>query len=316
VEKLHKYPIKVVSQLTGLSAFVIRAWEKRYGVLDPERTETNRRLYSELDIEKLKLLSEAIEHGHNIGGIANLSIHELKSILKQNGGRQTSGKEKILTASLSITSSEEFLAVCIETIKSYDGKKLENLLLQASSKYSQPILIEEIIIPLVYKVGDLWHDGTIRIANEHLASSIIRSFLSNILDNYQAADSAPKIICATPRGQDHELGALIAGVVAASEGWSVVYLGSNIPVEEIAAAAEYLVVSVVALSLVYPKDDQLLKRDLIRLGKLLKSKAILIVGGRAASAYSDVLEEIKAIMVNDTKQLGVELDKVRERSVT
>ena len=68
MEKLYKYPIKVVSQMTGLSAFVIRAWEKRYSVVIPSRTETNRRLYSENDIEKLRLLNEAVQGGHNIGG--------------------------------------------------------------------------------------------------------------------------------------------------------------------------------------------------------------------------------------------------------
>ncbi|MBT8386872.1 MAG: MerR family transcriptional regulator, partial [Ignavibacteria bacterium] len=67
---MYKYPIKVVSQMTGLSAFVIRAWEKRYDAVTPARTETNRRLYSEDDIEKLRLLNEAVNKGHNIGGIA------------------------------------------------------------------------------------------------------------------------------------------------------------------------------------------------------------------------------------------------------
>jgi MerR family transcriptional regulator, light-induced transcriptional regulator len=72
----YKYPIKVVSQMTGLSVHVIRAWEKRYNVVEPDRTETNRRLYSEEDIEKLKLLNDALHLGHHIGGIANLSLPE------------------------------------------------------------------------------------------------------------------------------------------------------------------------------------------------------------------------------------------------
>jgi MerR family transcriptional regulator, light-induced transcriptional regulator len=315
MEKIHKYPIKVVSQLTGLSAHVIRAWEKRYKVLDPERTNTNRRLYSDEDIEKLKLLNEATTLGHNIGGIANLSTEELKSILKLNGGKKSIGKEISSEVITSFSSIEEFLEECIETIKSYNGKTLENLLLQASMKFSQPVLIEEVIIPLVYKVGDLWHNGTIRIAHEHLASGIIRSFLSNIIDNYQVSESSPKIICATPRGQEHELGALIVGVVASSEGWRVIYLGSNIPVEEIASAADYLDVKVVALSLVYPKDDQQLKRELIKLGKLLSSKTSLIIGGRAAAAYSDVIEESGGILVTDTQQFRDELNFVREKGL-
>lgn len=316
MEKGYRYPIKVVSQLTGISAYVIRAWEKRYNVLDPERTSTNRRLYSKDDIEKLKLLNEATKLGHSIGGIANLSVSELKSLLRLNEGRQSAvQKETDSTEVSSFTSIEEFLDECIEAIKLYSGKVLEKLLLQASMKFSQPVLIENVIIPLVYRVGELWHNGTIRIAHEHLASSIIRSFLTNIIDNYQVPDTAPKIICATPRGQEHELGALIVGVVAASEGWRIIYLGSNIPVEEIASAADSLDAKVAALSLVYPKDDQLLKRELVKLGKLLIPKTTLIFGGRAAVAYADVIKESGGILVADTKQFRNELNLVRERNL-
>ena len=74
----YKYPIKVVSQMTGLSVHVIRAWEKRYHVVEPDRTDTNRRLYSVDDIEKLRLLNDASHLGHNIGRLANLSLSELK----------------------------------------------------------------------------------------------------------------------------------------------------------------------------------------------------------------------------------------------
>ncbi len=80
----YKYPIKVVSQMTGLSVHVIRAWEKRYNVVEPERTNTNRRLYSEEDIEKLKLLNNVLHEGHSIGGVANLSLNELKNLLSEN----------------------------------------------------------------------------------------------------------------------------------------------------------------------------------------------------------------------------------------
>ena len=76
MEKVYKYPIKVVSQMTGISEFVIRAWEKRYDAVIPSRTESNRRLYSEEDIEKLRLLNDAVQKGHNIGGIARLNINQ------------------------------------------------------------------------------------------------------------------------------------------------------------------------------------------------------------------------------------------------
>jgi len=309
-DQMYKYPIKVVSQMTGLSVFVIRAWEKRYNVVTPERTETNRRLYSEDDIEKLKLLNNAINLGHNIGGIANLSVSELRSILEHKHVTSSSTSE---LSKENFSDTESILRSSMEAVKTYDGKKLSTILLKASSKMSQPQLIENFIIPLVYEIGDLWHEGDIRVANEHLASAIIRSFLANLIEQHIPSENAPLIISATPRGQDHELGALIAGVTAASVGYKVIYLGPNLPVEEIAAVTDNLDAKVVALSLVYPNDDPQLKLDLVNLKKMLPEKISLIVGGRAAGGYMDILDEIGAIKINNTKQLRVELEAIREQ---
>ena len=311
MEKMYKYPIKVVSQITGLSVFVIRSWEKRYEVVTPSRTETNRRLYSEEDIEKLKLLNEAVHNGHNIGGVASLSVSELKAILGNKSSITTTAKiesnENILEDTKSIIDD------CISAVKVYDAKTLESILLKASSKLSQPQLIEDLIIPLVYTIGDLWHNGDIRIANEHLASSVIRSFLTNLIEQHIPSENAPIIISATPRGQDHELGALIVGVTAASQGWKVIYLGPNLPEVEIAAVSDSLRAKVVALSIVYPGDDPQLKKDLVNLKKLLPANVSLIVGGRAADGYLDILNEINAVVVKDTKQLRNDLNTIREQ---
>lgn len=303
----YKFPIKVVSQMTGLSVHVIRAWEKRYNVVEPERTDTNRRLYSEEDIEKLRLLNEAVQNGHNIGGIANISIQELKSILHQEKRTALKGVSEELTSDV-----DSLLSSCIEAVKAYDRKELETILLKASSKLSQPALIENLVVPLVYKIGDLWHEGIIRVANEHLATASIRSFLANMIEQNEPSENAPIIISATPRGQDHELGAMIVGVTAAPLGWKVIYLGPNLPVEEIAAVADSLEAKVVALSIVYPGDDQQLKLDLHNLKRILPQSTSLIIGGRVASEYSDTIDEIGAIYIKDTKQLRLELDSIRE----
>lgn len=310
---MYKYPIKVVSQITGLSVFVIRSWEKRYDVVTPSRTETNRRLYSEADIEKLKLLNDAVHSGHNIGGIANLSVSELKTILGNKNSFIATNKTE--SNEYTFEDNESFLDNCIEAVKVYDAKTLETILLKASAKLSQPQLIEDLIIPLVYKIGDLWHDGDIRIANEHLASSVIRSFLSNLVEQHIPSENAPIIISATPRGQDHELGALIVGVTAASVGWKVIYLGPNLPEVEIAAVADSLKARVVALSIVYPSDDPQLIKDLVNLNKILPASVSLIVGGRAAEGYLQTLNEINAAFVKNTKQLRVELNSIREQRI-
>jgi DNA-binding transcriptional MerR regulator/methylmalonyl-CoA mutase cobalamin-binding subunit len=307
----YKYPIKVVSQMTGLSVHVIRAWEKRYNVVEPDRSDTNRRMYSEEDIEKLKLLNDAIHLGHNIGGIANLSAKELKSLLKKEN-QESSEPSSIIVKSEPDKNIQEILTECISSIKNYDAKQLESILLNTSTKFTQPVLIEELIVPLVYKIGEMWHDGEIRVANEHLASSVVRSFLFNLLEAYSINDSAPVMVSATPRGQEHELGALIAGVVAASSGWKVIYLGASLPAEEISSVVSYLNARVVALSIIYPNDDPHLKQELKKIHQLLPAGVSMIAGGRAAKGYYDVLDEIGTVIVKNTKQLRMELEAIRE----
>jgi len=304
---MYKYPIKVVSQMTGISEFVIRAWEKRYDAVIPSRTESNRRLYSEEDIEKLRLLNDAVQKGYNIGGIASLTINDLRSILNE----KKSNNHKPLPSE-SIADVDSLLNSCIEAVKAYDGKELETLLLKASSKLSQPALIESLIVPLVYKLGELWHEGLIRVANEHLATAVIRSFLAKMIDQNEPEENAPIIISATPRGQDHELGAMIVAVTAAPLGWKVIYLGPNLPVEEIASVADSLEAKVVALSIVYPGDDKQLKLDFQNLKKMMPENINIIVGGRASTGYLDVIDEIGATHVKDTRQLRVELDSIRQ----
>ena len=311
MEMAYKYPIKVVSQMTGLSVHVIRAWEKRYNVVEPDRTDTNRRLYSEKEIEKLKLLNDAVHLGHNIGGIANLSVEELKALLKKDNPELSKFTSTVVKSETD-KSIDEILAECISAIKGYNAKELESILLNASTKFTQPVLIEELIVPLVYKVGEMWHEGEIRVANEHLASSVVRSFMFNLLESYPINDSAPVMVSATPRGQEHELGALIAGVVAASSGWKVIYLGASLPAEEIGAVVSYLEAKVVALSIIYPGDDPHLKRELSKLHQILPSEVSVVVGGRAAKGYYNELDKMGAIMVSNTRQLRLELEAIRE----
>jgi MerR family transcriptional regulator, light-induced transcriptional regulator len=311
--EIHKYPIQAVSRATGLSMHVIRAWEKRYNAIEPDRTDTNRRLYSEEDIQKLRLLNDAIHQGHSISSVANLSSDELKKILHREKTNEN-GLNANSTSAVKVNVSE-IISECIESIKNYDAKKFESLLLNASAKLTQPALLEELIIPLVYKIGDLWHEGEIRVANEHLATSVIHTFLYNLLDSYSFGSSAPVIISATPRGQEHDLGALIVGVVAASSGWRVIYLGSNLPTEEISSAVSQLDAKAVALSLVYPKDDPHLRSELKKLHLLLPAEVTLIVGGRAVDGYYDTLTEIGAVIVKGSKQFRVEIEAIRENNL-
>jgi DNA-binding transcriptional MerR regulator/methylmalonyl-CoA mutase cobalamin-binding subunit len=305
-KRLHT--IKSVSEITGLSVFVIRAWENRYKAVEPERTETNRRLYSEEDINKLLLLSKAISAGYSIGNIANLSIEELNEITSQEN---RPGDLRQSSTDTPPTPDSEFMDQCLAALQEMNAAKFDSLLLKASVELSNQALLDKLIVPLIHTVGEMWKQGTLRIASEHMFSNSIKIFLANLVKSYRIPENSPKIIVSTPAGQQHELGALLAACIAASSGWNVIYLGPDLPVEEIASAANKLKVKAVTLSLVYPVDDVQLMKDLKRLRKIMPRIPILI-GGRAAMSYHSVLESIDAKVGNSLIEFRDKLDEIRK----
>ncbi len=303
-----KYPIKAVAQRTGLSTHVIRIWEKRYHAVTPKRTDTNRRLYSNEDIDRLQLLKHATDNGHNIGQIANLSEEELCDLIAQNEKTHLPTPD---TKPKDQDAYTNYIQEAIQATKDFNAQALHHILGRAAVSFSQPILIEHIITPFMHQVGDLWHTGDLRVSHEHLASSVTRAFLENLSTSYSISASAPNIIVTTPSGQLHELGATIAATIAAANGWQVTYLGPSLPAEEIAAAAIQKQAKAIALSVVYPTDDPKMKTELIKLRKHLPAELPLLIGGCAAPNYRSIIKHIGAIEIPNVTVLQQQLNQIR-----
>jgi methanogenic corrinoid protein MtbC1 len=165
---------------------------------------------------------------------------------------------------------------------------------------------------LAQTVGDYWREGKITAAHEHFASGYIRTFLTNLAKPFGGNEGGPALVVATPAGQLHELGALLAGALAANLGWQVTSLGASLPATEIACAARQKQARAVALSLVYPEDDASLPDELTMLREALPAETALIVGGRAMPAYRDLLERLGAVLTEDLAQFGLALDRLRQ----
>lgn len=313
MENTITYPIKAVSNLTGLSIHVIRAWEKRYNVVTPLRTETNRRVYSSEDVEKLKLLSLATEKGYAIGSIANLDVRDLRNIAldEKDESPINIDREVVDIARSDSHEHNKYLENCIESIKNLNVHDLEKELYKGLVDYPQLKFVDEIIAPLLELIGNLWKKGEIRILHEHVSTAVIRKFLTQLIDNNSTTPNAPSILIATPKGQLHELGALIIGVIASSDGWNVTYMGPDLPGEEIAAAIDRLNPQIVALSIVYPSDDFTLDKEMLKLKNLLKNTNVLIAGGRSAPSYEDVLHKMGAKIITQTDEFRNELESRR-----
>lgn len=306
----HKHGIKTVASQTGLTQFIIRAWEKRYDVVTPLRTETNRRLYSDADILRLTLLRLATEAGHNIGRIAKLPSEELLELIGTGGAiAQLPGIAKEVVPQE--TSLRFYIASCIAAVKQFEAKALESTLFAASVAFSQPVFLEKLIAPLMQEIGEQWRAGTLRIAHEHLAAAVVRTLLGNICQGSDISVSMPNLVVATPRGQLHEIGALIAGTTAAAQGWQVTYLGPNLPVEEIVRCAGQNGAKAIGLSIVYPTDDPYLANELRKLRRGIQEHVTLFVGGSGASAYEPVIRAIGAVQIDDMPTFRTELEALR-----
>jgi DNA-binding transcriptional MerR regulator/methylmalonyl-CoA mutase cobalamin-binding subunit len=318
------HPIQVVARRTGLSLDLLRAWEKRYAAVTPARTRGGRRIYSDRDVERLRWLKRAVDGGRSIGQVAALETGALRRLIEADevaesapgATRATRPGGSGGTASRSVAATETLdacLAAALDAVERLDARGLEDALARAAIAGPHPALFERLLVPLMRTIGSRWHDGTLRIAQEHLATSAVRSFVGALGASRLAAETGPELVAATPSGQQHELGVLVAGAAAAEDGWRVTYLGPNLPAEEIAAAARGRAARAVLLGLAYPPDDGRLVEQLRQLRRLLPEEIEVLTGGDASDSYAAVLDALGFARVRDLTALRRALEAIRRR---
>jgi DNA-binding transcriptional MerR regulator/methylmalonyl-CoA mutase cobalamin-binding subunit len=305
------HPIQLVARLTGLSAHVIRIWEQRYKAVEPERTDTNRRLYSQRHIERLSLLRDVTQAGHTIGHVAKLSTDKLREL----AGQAPLPDNLNVRPVKEVPATGPFLYECVAAIKSLDARALDDALKRGATSLGAVGLLQRVVAPLAQDIGEMWREGTLTAAHEHFATGVIRVFLGNAAKPFGPMENAPVLVVATPAGQVHELGALLAGATAANLGWRVTYLGASLPAAEIAGAAKQNRARAVALSLVYPDDDPRLEEELTGLRESLPAEIALLVGGRALPSYLDAIEKVGAVQLKHLADLGSTLDRLRKTAL-
>jgi len=307
--------MRIVTRRTGLSAHLLRAWERRYEVVKPSRSEGGRRLYSDADIERLRLLYRATLAGRSIGQVAELSTEALTALVRldaeadaeaelANQGAQ--GSELITPPA-----TAGYLADCLRSVERLDAPGLDATLRRAVVALPAAVLLDAVVVPLLERLGTRWREGTLRPVHGHLASAVLRRVLDRVIESASSPLGTANLVVATPAGQVHEFGALVVAAAAAAEGWRVTYLGADLPAEDIAEAAARTRARAAALSVVFPAGDAALGDELRRLRAALPKDVTLVVGGSAASAYSEVLNEIGAERLNDLEDFRAQLRTLR-----
>jgi methylmalonyl-CoA mutase cobalamin-binding subunit len=208
-------------------------------------------------------------------------------------------------------SGETIIDDSLKAIRALNTAEFDEVLSKGIVALGQHGLLEKVIGPLAWQLGELWREGEILAAHEHFASTVIRNFLGRNSKPFTTNSNAPVLVVTTPAGQLHELGAVMVAAAAGDLGWRVVYLGPSLPAADISAAAIQNQARAVALSIVYPEDDPNLPAELVNLRKYLPGETHILAGGRAAAAYADALSQIEATRATQLKDLYAALDALR-----
>ncbi|MEJ2115929.1 MAG: MerR family transcriptional regulator [Gammaproteobacteria bacterium] len=307
-----EHPIQVVARRTGLSADVIRVWERRYSVVNPKRANNNRRLYSDEDVEKLSLLRRATSAGRRIGDVATLSIHKLRKLVDTDESAAPYMPVARIEQRPSTGSVMEYFDDCLDAIKHLDGQNIYRSLSDASKSLGIIFLLEDLLRPLVSHIQDECRRGALRDTHYAITIYSIRGFLSSLVMNEPFVDAEYKLICASPSGQVSDIAALRLAAASKSNGWQAIFLGMYGSVDEIIYTQRKSNAQLVAIGITRPADDTLLPNQLRRLRNQLNPAIEIAVTGSGAAAYFDVLQEIKANFIQTISELYLLLERIKQ----
>lgn len=246
-------PIRAVVARTGLSPDTIRAWERRYGAVRPVRSAGGTRQFSEEDITRLLCLKELRERGFALQTIAQLPTNELVSM--RRGERAVAEPARPIQPSLS--SEQQAYLDAIENLDA--GKALEQLR-NMSEGVGNLQLILGVAIPIMWEVGRRWAEGTLGAAPEHLVRAQLKSLMTQRLEQVPTAEGARRLLFTTPAGQLHEFGILAGSVLAKEAGFDVLYLGPDLPTEDIIWSVAKTKTDILVLSVVRRMDEEQMRQ--------------------------------------------------------
>lgn len=285
-----KYRIGVVTRLTGLSADVVRVWERRYGAIRPSRSDGGTRLYSDTDIARLRKLRQAVDKGHGIGQAAKLADAELDEIVS-NPELASGGPDVYATV------RERFL----DAVQKMDVVAADLELSRAATLFPAHALTMNIVAPILVEIGERWAHQEFGVAHEHVASGLLRNLLSSLFRLYPPSGHAETIVLATPSSERHEFGVLLAALLAATRGWRVVYLGVDLPSSDIGFAVKLTGARFLALSVATYSPQ--IEEEMESLSRRLPDSTRVWVGGAEAVRYKQFIERAGWSLVRDLEHL-------------
>ena len=220
--------IGALSQRTGVSPELLRAWERRYGLLQPARTEGRFRLYSEADLRRVVAMRDLVDAGVAASEAARVVLAEARiSDTEDPSGRPLRPASTVVDA---------LCADLRQALRSFDETAAHAAFDALVATLDLDSTLRDVVLPELRQLGEDWAAGTATVAQEHFASSFLRSRLFGLARGW-ARGGGPLVLLACPPGEAHDISLLIFGLAMHSRGWRVTFLGADTPIDTLVNAA-------------------------------------------------------------------------------
>lgn len=285
-------PIRTVANLTGVNPVTLRAWERRYNLITPERTPKGHRLYTEENVELIKQVLDLLDQG--------ISISQVKPLLEQ-----TPGQAAIQPATGTGEVWADYQQKMLTAITGFDEDSLDSIYNDALSLYPVEVTSQRLTIPLLRILGEHWSESGTGIAEEHFFSVYLRNKLGTRIHHLNQRSSGPRLLLACLPHEYHEIGLLIFALGAVNFGYRVLVLGANMPLEQLPDVLEKKSCSCIVLSCSSRPSRGLLEDGLPELVDTVSVP--VFVGGLSAARHQKKIEAAGAICLGETVGSGLKL---------
>lgn len=265
------YPIRTVSTLTGVNPITLRAWERRYGLVKPVRTEGGHRVYTRADIDNVHRILAMVESGVAIGRV--------RDALSAGGAVPARAVDK--------GPWSDFRRRMIAAISQFDEKRLEDLYNELLSLHPLERVTREVLLPLLAELGERWRKQVGGIAEEHFFGVYLRNKLGARFHHRHRIAGGSKLLAACLPGEQHEIGLLLFALAAHEHGFRTVLLGADMPLAELGYAARRSQADAIVLSGSIEPAPDLLESELPKL--VLDAGVPVFVGGLTSVRHRDAL---------------------------
>ncbi len=242
-------PIRTIASLTGVNPVTLRAWERRYNLITPQRTPKGHRLYTEDDVERIRRVLDLLDQG--------ISISQVKPLLEQIPGKAVSAA---VSGSGDVWKS--YQQKMLQAIERFNEDALDKIYNEALSLYPVDVVSERLVTPLLRVLGEQWEESDTGIAQEHFFSVYLRNKLGSRIQHLGQRSSNPLLLLACLPGEFHEIGLLLLALGAVDFGYRILVLGANLPLEQLPGVVEKRPCAGIVLSSSYRPSRSVLEKKL------------------------------------------------------